>query len=377
MLRPSPRLAPVTSAMGDTRGEEVVSCFICWFLFCDENSNLAVLAAKINADCSPTLFRHGGQLPMDLLELGIFVRVAELGSYTRAAEQLGLAKGRVSSAVQHLESQLGTRLLHRTTRQVRLTADGEQFLERGKELLVDAEQLDAMFLPISAGLRGRVRIDLPNTFARDVIIPRLPELFAAHPQLEISVNTTDQRVDIVRDGFDCVLRIGALQDSGLVARPLGELRQSNVASPAYLRANGVPKSLSDLADHRIIHYAPRLGTHGAGWEYEEAGQARLFAMRSSVVVNGTDAYQAACLAGLGLIQAPVRGTRRLVESGLLVEVLSHLTAPPMPVSLVYANRRHVPPRVQAVLQWMGKVVQEDLTAASVVQPARGRRRTRS
>jgi DNA-binding transcriptional LysR family regulator len=306
---------------------------------------------------------------MDLQELRVFNRVAELGSYTRAAEQLGLAKGRVSAAVQHLETKLGARLLNRTTRQVSLTEDGRQFLGRSQELVADAEQLQAMFQPVAAGLRGRVRIDLPNTLARDVVIPRLPELLATHPLLEIGISSTDHRVDVVREGFDCVLRIGTLADSQLVARPLGVLRQSNVASPAYLRAHGTPKSLADLAHHRVVHYASRLGTQGAGWEYEEGGKVHVLPMRSAVVVNSTDAYQAACLAGLGLIQAPVRGTRRLVEAGLLVEVLPGHVPPPMPVSLLYPQRRHLPARVQAVLQWLTEVVTGELAPA----PSPGRR----
>ena len=315
---------------------------------------------------------------MDLQELRTFARVADLGSFSRAAEQLGLAKGRVSAAVQHLEVQVGARLLHRTTRQVRLTPDGEAFLERCKELLADAEQLQSMFQPAAAGLRGRVRIDLPNTFARDVVLPRLPEFLAAHPLLEIGISTTDQRVDLVREGFDCVLRIGQLADSELVARPLGALRMVNVASPAYLREHGTPKSLADLAGHRIVHYAARLGLQGAGWEYEENGVARLLPMKASIAVNSTDAYQAACLAGLGLIQAPARGTRRLVDEGRLVEVLPAHVPPPMPVSLLYPHRRHVPPRVQAMLQWMEQVVgaelREDETKARPQKPARARQR---
>lgn len=313
---------------------------------------------------------------MDLQELRVFARVAELGSFTRAGEQLGLAKGRVSAAVQHLEAQLGARLLHRTTRQVRLTDDGEQFLERCKELLADAEQLQAMFQPAAAGLRGRLRIDLPNTFARDVVIPRLPEFLAEHPLLEVGISTSDQRVDVVREGFDCVLRVGPLADSELVARPLGALRMSNVAGPAYLRAHGTPKTLADLAQHRVVHYAARLGTQGAGWEYLEGGVARLLPMRSSVVVNSTDAYQAACLAGLGLIQAPVRGTWRLVEAGLLVEVLPAHTPPPMPVSLLYPHRRHLPARVQAMLQWMAQVVQAELADPPTTRRAGTARRKR-
>ena len=294
---------------------------------------------------------------MDLTDLRVFARVADLGSFTRAADQLGLAKGRVSSAVQHLEAQLGTQLLHRTTRQVRLTHDGEQFLERCKELLAEAEQLQAMFQPAAAGLRGRLRIDLPVTLARDLVIPRLPEFLASHPLLEVAISTTDQRVDVVREGFDCVLRIGALPDSELVARPLGELRMCNVASPAYLRSHGTPRTLADLERHRIVHYAARLGTQGAGFEYQDAsGSARIYPMRTTVIVNSTDAYQAACLAGLGLIQAPVRGNRHLVEAGQLVEVLPEFTPPAMPVSLVYPLRRHVSPRAQAMMHWLAAVV---------------------
>lgn len=302
---------------------------------------------------------------MELDELRIFARVAELASFTQAAEQLGLAKGRVSTAVQHLETRLGARLLQRTTRRVMLTPDGEQFLERCKELLADAEHLQAMFQPATTGLRGRLRIDLPNSMARDLIIPRLPEFLQANPLLEIGISTTDRRVDLVQEGFDCVLRVGALGDSELVARPLGELAMRNVASPGYLRANGMPRTLADLAGHRVIHYAAKLGTQNAGWDYVENGVPRLLQMRSSLVVNGTDAYQSACLSGLGLIQAPLLGTQRLVEAGLLVDVLPEYRAAPMPVSLLYPHRRHLPPRVQAMLNWLAQVV----TPALEVKPS--------
>jgi len=297
---------------------------------------------------------------MDLDELRIFARVADLGSFTQAAEQLGLAKGRVSTAVQQLEAKLGARLLQRTTRRVRLTPDGEQFIERCKELLADAEQLQAMFQPAASGLRGRLRIDLPTALARDVVIPRLPEFLALHPLLEVGISTTDRRVDLVQEGFDCVLRVGPLADAGLIARPLGMMAMRNVASPAYLHTHGTPTTLADLAQHRIVHYAAKLGTQGAGWEYQEGGVARVHPMRCAIVVNGTDAYQAACLAGLGLIQAPVVGTQRLVDAGLLVEVMPGFTAPPMPVSLLYPHRRQLAPRVQAVLNWITQVVQPHL-----------------
>lgn len=311
---------------------------------------------------------------MDLEQLRVFARVAELGSFTQAADQLGLAKGRVSALVQGLESRLGARLLQRTTRRVRLTPDGEQFIERCKELIADADELQAMFQPVAGGLRGRLRIDLPNLLARDLIIPRLPEFLAAHPLLELGISTTDRRVDLVQEGFDCVLRVGTLTDAGLVARPLGLLTMCNLASPAYLRAHGTPRTLADLAQHRIVHYAPKLGSQGAGWEYVQDGVPRLHPVRSTIVVNGTDAYQAACLAGLGLIQAPVRGTQALVDAGLLVEVLPGHRAAPMPVSLLYPHRRQLAPRVQAILNWLAQVITPALVHAQITPPARRTRR---
>jgi DNA-binding transcriptional LysR family regulator len=299
---------------------------------------------------------------MDLETLRVFAKVAELTSFSRAAEQLGLAKGRVSTAVQQLESRLGTRLLQRTTRSVRLTPDGERFLDRCKELLTEAEQLEAMFRPAASGLSGRLRIDMPHRIARDLVMPRLPEFLAAHPSLEIGISTTDRRVDLVHEGFDCVLRVGALPDSDLVARPLGGLPTSNVASPGYLRAHGTPRRLADLARHHVVHYAPSLSAQEACWEYVVDGERRTLPMRARVTVNATDAYQAAALAGLGLIQSPRLGTQALVDAGQLVEVLPRFTAPPMPVSLLVANRRQLAPRVQAFMSWITQILAPHLSA---------------
>ena len=295
---------------------------------------------------------------MNLDDLRVFAKVAELTSFSRAADQLGLAKGRVSTQVQQLEASVGTRLLQRTTRSVRLTPDGERFLDRCKELLAEAEQLEAMFRPAASGLTGRLRIDLPTRIARDVVIPRLPEFLAAHPRLEIGISTTDRRVDLVHEGFDCVLRVGALGDSELVARTLGSLRMRNLASPAYLARHGTPRALADLAGHRVVHYAPTLSAQDAGWDYRDPGDGtpRTLPMRAALTVNGTDAYQAAALAGLGLIQAPAIGTQALVEEGALVEVLPDFAAPPLPVSLLYPHRRQLAPRVQAVLAWLSQVL---------------------
>jgi DNA-binding transcriptional LysR family regulator len=293
---------------------------------------------------------------MDLDSLRIFVKVAELASFTRAAAQLGLTKARASAHVAALEASLGARLLVRTTRSVRPTEEGEQLLGRARRLLAEADEVATLFAAPRA-LRGRVRIDLPARLACDVVLPRLPELLAAHPQLELVVSTTDRLVGVAEEGFDVVVRVGALGDSGLVARRIGALTMMNCASPAYLRKHGVPRSLDDLASHWVVHWAIGRGASSPSFEADDGrGGVREVPMRAQVTVASSDAYQAVCLAGLGIIQAPRLGLLPLVQSGRLVEVLPEHPAPPMPVSLVHAHGRQVPARVRVVMQWLGEVV---------------------
>lgn len=291
----------------------------------------------------------------------IFVRVAELASFTQAAEALGIPKASASTAVQQLETQLGTRLLHRTTRRVQLTQDGQAYYERCKDLLADVDELQSMFQhPDGAGLKGRVRIDMSTGMARNVVVPRLPELLARHPGLEVELSSTERRVDVVREGFDCVLRTGAVVDSSLVARPLGLARLVNCASPAYLRAYGTSRSLADLPGHRLVHFVNTLGARSAGFETVVDGALVLTPMQGALTVNNAEAYMAGCLAGLGLIQVPHLGVVDLLARGDLVEVLPQLAAPPMPLTLMYANRRNLPRRVRTVMDWLAQVVAEHL-----------------
>ncbi len=292
----------------------------------------------------------------------IYVRVADLASFTRAAESLGLPKTSVSAAVQQLENRLGTRLLHRTTRRVEMTQDGRLFRERCQDLLADIDELDTLFRETPQALHGRLRVDLPTGMARHVVIPALPAFLAAHPALELELGSTDRRVDLVREGFDCVLRIGTLSDSSLVARPLGQLRQLNGASPAYVRQYGQPQTLTDLARHRLVHYAGSFGNRIPGFEYVENGQTRFQAMPGALTVNNSEAYQAACLAGLGIIQAPVISMQPLIAAGELLEVLPDFPAAPMPVSLVYAHRRHLPQRVKVFMDWLAEQLAPHLEA---------------
>ena len=284
----------------------------------------------------------------------IFIRVAEMGSYTHAADSLGIQKGRASTAVRKLEEDVGVRLLHRTTRSVQLTEDGRLFYARASDVLADVDELHSMFAGEFVALRGRLRVDLPTELARTTIIPALPGFMAANPELELEVSSTDRQVDLVQEGFDCVLRIGPIGDETLVARSLGQLRMVNAASPAYLARYGVPRLLDDLRtqDHRTIHYSRTLGSKPAGWEYPEgdSGHYATLPLPGALHVNSVQTYEAAGLAGMGLMQVALSGIDRHIESGALIEVLPDFRPEPLDVSLVVAHRHNLSRRVRAFMK---------------------------
>src|SRR6201992_1025873 len=166
---------------------------------------------------------------LNLEPIRIFVTVAEMGSFTRAADSLGIQKGRASTAVRKLEEDVGVRLLHRTPRSVQLTEDGRAFHDRARDLLAEVDDLQSMFAGDRVALRGRLRVDLPTEIARSTIVPALPDFMATHPELEMEMSSTDRQVDLVQEGFDCVLRLGPIGGETLVARPLGKVRMATGA----------------------------------------------------------------------------------------------------------------------------------------------------
>jgi DNA-binding transcriptional LysR family regulator len=287
----------------------------------------------------------------ELDTIRIFLKVAELESFSGAARQLGLPNATVSAAVRQLEQTLGTRLLQRTTRRVHPTQEGAAFYTRSRALLGDFDELRAMFRGDADLLEGRLRIDMSAGLAARIVLPRLGEFMARHPRLLVDLGTSDRRVDVIREGYDCVLRSGTLTDSSLVARPLGSYRMVNCASPAYLQTMGTPRTLDDLVRHRVVHYDAQLGGSAPGWEWFDGERTQYAAVGAALTVNGTAAYEAACVAGLGMIQAPEAGLRERLRDGTLVEVLADYRPAPMPVSFVYPTRRQVPARVLAFMEW--------------------------
>lgn len=296
---------------------------------------------------------------MDRLNaMKVFVRVAELASFTKAADSLGVLKGSISTSIQSLESHMNTRLLHRTTRTVSLTQDGQIFYERCKDLLIDVDDLETMFQSGKTNISGRIRVDVPIGVAKNVVISNLAKFLSEYPNIEIELSTTDRRVDIIAEGFDCVVRIGALSDSGLIVRSLGQLRMINCVSPAYIKAHGEPTKIEELAEHFIIHYATVLGARSATWEYFDGEKYSALKMKSLITVNSSDTYIGACLEGLGIIQVPLAGLKHFIKEGSLVEILKNYKAEPMPVSLLYPNRRNQPKRVKVFMEWITELMKD-------------------
>ena len=288
----------------------------------------------------------------------LFIRVAELESFSRAADTLGLPKGSVSRQIQALENHLGTQLLHRTTRRVQLTQDGMIYYERAKDLLSNLDELDGLFHHDPASISGKLRVDMPVGVARNLVMPRLPAFLHQYPGLELELSSSDRLVDLIREGFDCVVRVGTLKDSGLIARPLGKLTQINCASPQYLARFGYPESLEDLASHAVVHYSVNLRTRAQGFEVATDNGAKWVKTGGMLTVNSTETYHAACLAGLGIIQVPRVGVRDALRAGTLIEVLPQYRAEPLPVSLLYPHRRNLSRRVHLFMEWLTGVMKD-------------------
>ncbi len=300
---------------------------------------------------------------MDRIEqLRIFIRVAQSGSFTQAADQLGLPRPSVSLALRQLEARLGTRLLHRTTRRVSLTPDGASLLERAPSLVADVEELEQQFRPDTTQMRGRLRVDMPSRIARRLVAPALPQFLALHPEIEIDLGSSDRMIDLVQEGVDCALRVGTPQASSLVARPVGQLALVNCASPAYIARHGQPRSPADLPSHQAVNYMAPGSGRVAPWEWLDDGEVQHCTMPSRVTVNNAETYIACCLAGLDLIQVPAFDVREHLVAGELVEVLQNWRGPAMPMHLVYPHQRHLSRRVQAFGNWLVPLLQGEVGA---------------
>jgi DNA-binding transcriptional LysR family regulator len=290
---------------------------------------------------------------MDRIDaMRLFVRIVERRSFTLAAQDLNLPRSTVTEALQGLEARLGVRLLQRTTRQVSPTLDGEAYYRRCLAILADIEEAEGAFT--DARPRGLLRVDVHGTLARRFLLPGLPQFLARYPELSLHLSEGDRLVDLVREGVDCVLRVGDLQDSAMVGRRVAMLREATYASPAYVEQFGTPVAPDRLEGHRMVGFASTATGAVLPLEFTVGGEVMNVILPSLVTVAGAETNIAAARLGLGLIQIPRYHAKADLAAGTLVEVLADFPPTPTPVSLLYPHNRQLSPRVRVFLDWVAR-----------------------
>lgn len=287
---------------------------------------------------------------LGLPQLASFVSVVRAGSFVGAADALGLSKAAVSRHVAELEAHLGVRLLHRTTRRLSLTEEGQRFHARAAELVIALEELEAETASSSGEASGRLRINAPVTFGNLHLAPLWPRFLAQHPRVTLDVTLNDRVVDLVEEGYDLAIRIGTRLDPQLVGRPLATARMVLCASPGYLQAHGTPAHPRDLAAHAVVAY--RYWSTGDDWTFDGPGGPVSVRVAPRLHTNSGDTCREAALQHQGLILQPDFLVGPDLRAGRLVELLPGHRAPALGVHAVYASRRHLPMKTRRLVDFL-------------------------
>jgi len=280
-----------------------------------------------------------------------FATVVEQGSFARAAERLGVSTSSVSRSVSELESHLGARLLNRTTRRLSLTEAGQAFLERAVQLLADLEEAEAAVSSSTLSPRGTLRMTCAITFGERFVAPAVAEFAARHPGLRFDVELSDRMVDLVDEGFDLAIRIGAPGSASLIARRIGETQLVCCAAPAYLETHGAPRVPEDLGRHRCLSYA-YLATRDT-WRFRDRdGGERPVRISGAVLANNGRFLASLAASGAGVVLEPDFIVDEAVASGRLVRLLAEFIPPAGAIYAVYPSRRHLSAKVRAFVEFI-------------------------
>lgn len=286
--------------------------------------------------------------------LQAFARVVETGSFTQAARALDISRTTVTQLIQQLEARLRVKLLHRTTRQLRVTEDGAAYYGRVVRVLADLEDADTSLSEASVALRGRLRVDVPSPLARLVLVPALPAFLARYPEIQLELGVSDRMVDLIGDPVDCVLRGGELADSTLMARRVGTLAMGVYAAPAYLARTGHPAHPLELAaePHRLVGYRRWRSGQVAPLTLQRGDERLALQGRHALTVDDGNAYLAAGLAGLGALWMPRYMAEPHVAKGELQPLLADWTLDAMPLHVAFPANRHVSAKLRTFIDWI-------------------------
>lgn len=281
--------------------------------------------------------------------LHLFSRVARTGSFTAAGRQVGLSQPSASRVISNLEKDLGATLFTRTTHAVRLTEAGEEYLSRIEPILLDIEEANHAVRG-TGELRGRRRVGAAASFAQREIIPLLPAFMATHPKLKIDLVLTDSRQDLVGQAIDVAIRFGALEDSTMTARKLGDTPRLVAASPAYLERRGTPEKPIDLLDHDIILGPSSSGR--SGWQFEKDGKVQSVRVEGQLMVTVNEGSTIAALEGMGIVSTAFWGIRSELESGRLVRILPDWSLGTVEVHALLAAGKGTKPSARAFTTYL-------------------------
>ncbi len=281
--------------------------------------------------------------------IAVFIAVADHGSFAAAARRLGRSPASVTRAVADLESRLGVRLLTRTTRAVSTTEAGQRFLGGAKRVLADLDEIERAAAGQGTAPRGELRLTAPILFGRLHVLPIVTEFLDRFPEVQAALALVDRPVDLVEEGLDVAVRIGALGESSAVATRVGALRRIVVASPDYLARRGTPQRPADLSDHDVVAFSGIAGVEH--WVFREAARDVNVAIRPRLVVSTAEAAIDTARAGFGLTRVLSYQAAEDVARGSLLRVLPGYEGDEVPIHLVYPGGRHPPPKLRAFLDF--------------------------
>lgn len=289
-------------------------------------------------------------------EMQAFVAVVDAGSFVKAADALGQSKAAVSRVVGELESRLGVRLLHRTTRRLSLTEDGQVFHARCKELLAIVDEAEAELTVRGGEAVGQLKVNVPVTFGLMHLAPLWAVFMARHPKVTLDVTLTDRIVDLLDEGYDLAVRIARLPSSSLVSRQLSSTRLVLCASPAYVARHGAPANPAELASRAVIAYT--LLAMGDHWEFDGPEGPVTVTVAPRMRANSGETCVAAALAHQGIVLQPSFLVDAYLKSGALVELLPQFRSIEFGIYAVYPTRKHVPPKVRLLIDFLAEALRQ-------------------